>query len=974
MATENALELAKLGHFTDPVPAPYRVLWEDRVARLRRYGGDNYQPSVNAPLLLIPPLMLTAEIYDVAPEISAVNALMGSGLDVWVVDFGSPEHEEGGLARTLDDHVEAIDRAIDYIQQTTGQSVHVAGYSQGGMFAYQTAAFRRSAGIASLITFGSPVDIHRNFRAIDDSIAGRAFELAQAVLDAPLEKIEGIPGFLTSTGFRMLAFRKELAQLLDFAQKLHDRRALEKREARRRFLGGEGFVAWPGPALRKFIDEFVVHNRMSSGGFVIAGRTVTLADIRCPILYFLGERDTIAGAGAVRAIQGAAPSATAFEVSVRAGHFGLVVGSLASSFCWPTVADWVRWREGVGKEPQPLRVARPEEAEEADFDEVDFDIELFYDTIVKGLGTMWRRLGRVASDFSEQADNLRWQLPRLSVLQHLHAETRINLGLALSEQAKRHPDGTFFLWEGRAFTYGEADRRVDNVVRGLIHCNVKREDRVAVLMGPRPSYLSVTTALSRLGAVPILLSPTEDSGVLAHSIEALGARVLIADPENAALGKTMANEVLVLGGAGTNPVLPPGVTNMEDIDPTTVEMPTWYEANPGRAEEVGMILRTAGRTKDPRTAQITNRRWAFSAYGTAAACSLSAKDTVYCCLPLHHPAGMLVAVGGGLVGGSRLALSASFDPEHFWDQVRRYGATVVFYARDMLRLLLWLDSSASDAQNPVRLFAGSGLRQDVWRKVLDRYGPVGVLEFYASTEFDAVLANTSGEKVGSVGRPLPGSAEVELVRCDLVSQEFIRAEDGRLVRCEPGEEGVLIAQVDATHPLVALESAGREADERIVRSAFDPDDSWFVTGNVMRRDEHGDYWFVDRLSAMLRTAEGPVSVRSIEDALYRHPSIAQAAVYGKLVAGHQVAFAVVVTEDRSELDSAALEALCEDLETPERPTYIKQVDRIPLTEGFRPDKFKLEQSALLSSGPLFVFDDGERRFVRVEDGGASLRA
>ncbi|NNE17490.1 MAG: acyl-CoA synthetase, partial [Myxococcales bacterium] len=162
MATENALELARLGHFTDPEHAPYKVAHQMRIARLRRYGGDDYRPTVAAPLLLIPPLMVTAEIYDVAPDISGVTALTQLGLDVWVIDFGSPEQEEGGMMRTLDDHIKAVSDAIDWVHGATGHDVHLVGYSQGGMFAYQTAAYRSSRGIASLVTFGSPVDIHRN--------------------------------------------------------------------------------------------------------------------------------------------------------------------------------------------------------------------------------------------------------------------------------------------------------------------------------------------------------------------------------------------------------------------------------------------------------------------------------------------------------------------------------------------------------------------------------------------------------------------------------------------------------------------------------------------------------------------------------------------------------------------------------------------------------------------------------------------
>jgi putative long chain acyl-CoA synthase len=965
MAAENALELARFGHFTDPEHAPYKVAHQMRIARLRRYGGEAHRPTVDGPLLMIPPLMLTAEIYDVAPDISGVTALTQLGLDVWVIDFGSPEQEEGGMKRTLDDHIQAVSDGIDWIRDATGHDVHLVGYSQGGMFAYQTAAYRASRGIASLVTFGSPVDIHRNLPKIEESIAGRIFELAQGALEAPLDKLGGLPGAMTSTGFKLLSAHKEVGQLMDFVRKLHDRQALEKREARRRFLGGEGFVAWPGPALKKFVDEFVVHNRMLSGGFVVDGRAVTLADITCPVMFFVGERDSFANESAVRAIRGAAPNAELFEVPMRAGHFGLVVGRHAMSFAWPTVASWVRWREGAGPEPSVFQAPRPpEELEEADFDEVAFDVELLYRTAAGTVGALWQRLGRSATGLGEQLDNLRWQVPRLSVLQQMQPDTRVSLGLALSEQATSNREGTFFLWEGRAFSYAQVDRRVDNVVRGLIRCGVRRGEPVAVLMGPRPSYLSATAALSRLGAVPILLSPGRSSATLQEAIHGSAPRFLIADPERAALAKELCDEVLVLGGAREERTLPSGVIDMELIDPDTVALPGWYEPNPGCARDLALIMLTAGRGKKPRAAKITNQRWAFSAYGAAAACTLSPGDTVYCCLPLHHPAGMLVAVGGGLVGGSRLALATEFDPHAFWEDVRRYGATVVFYAGEMLRELLSAEPSAADNENPIRLFAGSGLRRDAWRRVVDRFGPVGILEFYAATEGNAVLVNASGEKVGALGRPLPGSAEVALVRYDFDTEEFLRDDRGFLVRCDVGEPGMLLARLDADHQPASF-TGGDEAGQRLLQGVFEPSDTWFITWDVLRCDVDGDFWFVDRSSRMLRTAAGVVATRAVENALYQFPAFRSTAVYGVEHEGADRAVAVVATHGNERLDLQAWNEFAAELEPSERPSWVKRVERIPMTDGFRPDKAALEGDPLDAGAELFVYDGKAKRY-RVE--------
>src|SRR5207237_888791 len=134
-----------------------------------------------------------------------------------------------------------------------------------------------------------------------------------------------------------------------------------------------------------------------------------------------------------------------------------------------------------------------------------------------------------------------------------------------------------------------------------------------------------------------------------------------------------------------------------------------------------------------------------------------------------------------LVGGSRLALASKFDPQTFWDEVRRYGVSVVYYAGEMCRRLVDAPPVLGEKNNPVRLFAGSGMRKDVWRQLVARFGPVGVLELYASTEANTVLANARGKKIGSVGRPLPGSPDVAVAAWSFETDDFVRDGNGRLL-------------------------------------------------------------------------------------------------------------------------------------------------------------------------------------------------
>ena len=264
-AAQNALEVARFGGFeTDEEPSPFEVVSEHPVYRLRRYfpPGPDAKANDRPPLMLVPPMMLAADIYDVAPSTSAVEILARNGVDPWVVDFGAPEHEEGGLERSLNDHVLAIDEAIDRIRAETGHDrIHIGGYSQGGMFCYQVAAFRRSRGIDSIVAFGSPVDTRGtlSFGLPEDAAIAAAAYLAEHVFAT-----SGVPAWMSRTGFRLLDPAKTMRQRLDFVRQLHDREALLPRERQRRFLETEGWVAWPGPALADVIRQFGVHNRLVS--------------------------------------------------------------------------------------------------------------------------------------------------------------------------------------------------------------------------------------------------------------------------------------------------------------------------------------------------------------------------------------------------------------------------------------------------------------------------------------------------------------------------------------------------------------------------------------------------------------------------------------------------------------------------------------------------------------------------------------
>ena len=928
----NAVEVVRFGGLeTGEQPAPFTVATEQRNYRLRHYFAEDV-PAGSTPIVLIPPLMMATEVWDVSPSTSAVAALHGAGIDPWVVDFGDPGHEPGGLERTLTDHVLAVSDAVDRVVAARGRPVVLSGYSQGGMFAYQTAAFRRGHGIDSLVTFGSPADTTAPLPIpISPEAATR---IATGLIESGVLRRLALPRWATRLGFKMLSPAKTVQGRVQFLLALHDREALLPRERQRRFLDSEGWTAYSGPAIAELLEQFVTHNRMLEGGFVISDRLVTLADIGVPILTVVGTTDTIGHPDAVRAIRRAAPRSQVYELTLRAGHFGLVVGSKATDVTWPAVASWIRWREGAGDlppeivpagtvEPVPVRYGAGANAL-AQLTEV-------------GVGAS-RIVVRTARDAARAARSVvseaPAQLPRLARIEQLDPASRISLGLLLDEQARKAPEDVLFLFGDRAFRQREAKARIDAVVKGLIGVGVRHGDRVGVLMDSRPSAFTIVAALSRLGATAVLLRPDGDPPREAD----LGQVTwMISDPEHVEFVEKISGvRWAVLGGGAQWRELHPDVIDMERIDPDQVEVPAWYRPNPHRAGDIAFVLFT-GEADGTKAVSISNRRWAMSALGTASAAALAPGDTVYSTTPIHHSSALLMSVAGAVAGGARFAIAAAPDPDTFWAEVRRYGVTHVSYTWTSLHDVTVAPPHPNEMHHPVKLFMGSGMPRGLWRRVAERFAPARVLEFYASAEGEAILANLTGLPIGSMGRPLPGTPPVRIAAFDLRERRPEQGTDGLAREARADEVGLLLVRA---HP---ADSSSAPA----LRGVFEPGDAWRSTGDLFLRDEHGELWFVDPVNAILDTEHGPVLPAGARMALGSLPAVDLMVAYGvtRKATGTVLVAALTLCPGR-ELAASDLDAAMERLPHSHRPAYVQVVPDIPVTTWHRPVWRPLQRSGV----------------------------
>ncbi len=900
-------------------------------------------------------MMLAAEVWDVSPTSSAVGALHAAGVDAYVVDFGSPDQEEGGLERDLADHVVAVSAAVDEVRELTGRDVHLGGYSQGGMFCYQTAAFRRNKGLASLITFGSPVDTRGAVPfGIPEQLVGGGAGAIAGVLQR-----HALPAWASRLGFRLMDPVKAARQQMQFVMALHDREALLPRERQRRFLQADGWVAWPGPALADFMRQFVVHNRMLLGGFTIEDRLVTLADIKLPVLTFVGTIDEIAPPLSVRPIVNAAPDAQIYERPMRAGHFGLVVGSQANTVTWPTVAGWVKFVDGEGDLPE--EVERVTELKDSTAIEpvgaragygIGLATQVGANIAKSVIGNTARAVGALREFGGEAAT----QVPRLARLERVRPGTRISLGQLLDEQAERAPDAVLFLFEDRAHTRAASKHRIDSVVRGLLSLGVRQGEHVGVLMEARPSALVTVAALNRLGAIAVLLRPGSNVALEAQ----LGqiARV-ITEPESIGEALDTGVQVLVLGGGAGQRDLGPQVVDMERIDPDEVTVPRWYSPNPGRARDLAFVLFT-GEGDRIRVNRITNRRWALSAFGTASAAALTDGDTVYSVAGPYHPSALLMSLSGAVAGGSRIAMARRFEPATFWEEVRRYGVTVSSYTWTMLREIANAPEQPGERHHPVRLFIGSGMPGGLWERVSERFAPAQVVEMYASTQGEAILINVSAGKPGAMGRPLPGSAEVRIADWDIEDGRLKTVSDGFARRVRRGQAGMLLSRDDPEMGLSDL----------ALRGVFERDDAWIPTGDLFMRDADGDYWLIDPVAGLVKTRDGRVPIGPARAELAHIDGVDLAVCYGVPVEdGNEVVVsAVSLRPGVKELKPAALTRAILAVPESQRPRIVQVVPEIPVTTWYRPKVGELRAKGIPKAGKkVFAWDGKLERYKTLTD-------
>jgi putative long chain acyl-CoA synthase len=253
----------------------------------------------------------------------------------------------------------------------------------------------------------------------------------------------------------------------------------------------------------------------------------------------------------------------------------------------------------------------------------------------------------------------------------------------------------------------------------------------------------------------------------------------------------------------------------------------------------------------------------------------------------------------------------------------------------------------------------------LWRRVEERFAPARVLEFYTSTEGEAVLVNVADAKPGAAGRPLPGSGELRIAAYDADAGRLLEGSDGFMLPCPRGEAGLLLAR---DRPGVAVAVAA--AADRSLRGVFERGDAWLSTGDLFRQDHDGDFWLIGDARTLIRTAGGPVCALPISEALSELDAVDLAIAYGVRPRGAAAEIAVAAVTQRvpRQLTSQDVAQALRPLAPHERPQVVHVVRDIPLTTWYRPLAAPLRERGLpRASRRAWVRDgDGYRQLTSAD--------
>lgn len=485
----------------------------------------------------------------------------------------------------------------------------------------------------------------------------------------------------------------------------------------------------------------------------------------------------------------------------------------------------------------------------------------------------------------------------------------------LALRAASHPDHVFLRFADGDLTYSQTWRQSQALAAGMATAGVERGDVVPVLVPNSKEFVLVWFALSSLGATACLVNTAFKGPALEAALQRTGARALVLHRSFAeAVGEvaaTMPALRTVFGLAGDCSEVLPGVQHVR-VEPLLEGQAVPPRSMHGPSDPL-MVLFTSGSTGPSKGCVLSHRYAMRQAELMVQHLRLRHDDVLYCPFPLFHIDASVLTVAPALHMGAVAAIGERFSVSGFWPEVRRFRATVFDFMGATLSLLHKAPPQPDDADNPVRLGWGVPIPETA-AEFEQRFG-LQLVELYGSTDAGVPMYHPLDvpRRVGSCGR-LIDSYEAQLVDADGVP-----VPDGTVgeLLLRPNEPSLMS---DGYHGMPDATLASRR-------------NLWFHTGDLLRRDEEGWYYFVGRRAESIRRRGENISSFEVEEVVKLHPSVADAAAYGvpSELTEDDVMVAVVLRPGVAVTPVDLTDFCAERMARHMVPRYVDFVDDLPRT-------------------------------------------
>jgi fatty-acyl-CoA synthase len=551
------------------------------------------------------------------------------------------------------------------------------------------------------------------------------------------------------------------------------------------------------------------------------------------------------------------------------------------------------------------------------------------------------------------------------------------MSTVIEELAARSGDAPALLSDRECLTYRELAERSNQYARWALQHGLAKGEVVCLLMTNRPEYFATWLGITSVGGVVALLNTNLVGPSLAHCINIVRPKHLIVASEFVDPLTTALPDLTVSPTIWTHGVDHPSFQRIDlSISRQSGEILDGRERRPPTIEDRALYIFTSGTTGLPKAANVSHARVLQWSHWFAGMMGVQSADRMYNCLPMYHSVGGVQATGATLVGGGSVVIREKFSASRFWSDVVRWDCTTFQYIGELCRYLLHATLSSDASGHRIRMACGNGLTSEIWDEFKDRFRIPRILEFYAATEGGVSLFNVEGKR-GSIGRVPPYLAHrfsPALVLFDVDKGEPVRNEHGFCIRCAPDETGEALGKILDDPSNLGSRFEGytdkQASDKRILYSVFEPGDVWVRTGDLMRKDEKGFFYFVDRIGDTFRWKGENVATSEVSEAICVFPGVTHANVFGVAIPATEGRAGMAALVTKGEVDLPAFRKhLMARLPSYARPVFLRVRDEIEVTGTFKYSKTDLVRQGYdpVSTSDAIFFDSPESQaYIRLD--------